>query len=155
MPKKSLPSWLAFAHIKSVVSAGVILCFASYTLNLVFSRLGISRAATILDDLAMGLLGSLLLFVYLSALYESQCHARAKERAILVAELNYHIRGALTALGHCVLLEDREARLRHYDDAVATVDHVLTDLLPTTGSAKEPRLFLPEEEVPCGQHSLH
>jgi len=147
MPKKSLPSWLAFAQIKPALTAGLILCSASYVLNLFLSRFGITGAATILDDLAMGLLGALLLMVYLSALYESQCHARAKERAILVVELNHHIRGALTALGYCVMLDDREERLRLYDDAVATIDRVLTDLVPTIGSTEEPRLFLSEEKI--------
>ncbi|MBZ5540527.1 MAG: hypothetical protein LAN61_08425 [Acidobacteriia bacterium] len=126
----------------------------SYILNLALSRLGITGAATLLDDLAMGLLGALLLLVYLSALYESQCHARAKERAILVVELNHHIRSALTALGYCVMLEDREERLRRYDDAVATIDRVLTDLVPTTGSTEEPRLFLSENNVTYGQRPL-
>ena len=151
MPKKSLPSWLSFAQIKPVLTTGLILCSVSYVLNVALSRLGITGAATLLDDLAMGLLGALLLMLYLSALYESQCHARAKERAILVVELNHHIRGALTALGRCVMLDDREERLREYDDAVATVDRVLTDLLPTIGSTEEPRLFLPEEKVTYGQ----
>jgi hypothetical protein len=155
MPKKSLPPWLAFAQIKPALITGLILCSASYVLNLVLSRLGISRAATILDDLAIGLLGALLLMVYLSALYESQCHARAKERAILVVELNHHIRGVLTALGYCVMLEDREERLRRYDDAVATVDRILTDLVPTTGSTEEPRLSLSEDKVTYGQRLLH
>ena len=154
MLKKSLPSWLAFAQIKPALTAGLILCSASYVLNLVLSRLGIPRAATLLDDLAIGLLGALLVMVYLSALYESQCHARAKERAILVVELNHHVRGALTALGHCVMLEDRKERLREYDDAVATMDRLLTDLLPTIGSTEEPRLLLPEEKVTYGQRPL-
>lgn len=154
MPTKSLPPWLAFAQIKPALTAGVILCSVSYILNLALSRLGITGAATLLDDLAMGLLGALLLLVYLSALYESQCHARAKERAILVVELNHHIRSALTALGYCVMLEDREERLRRYDDAVATIDRVLTDLVPTTGSTEEPRLFLSENNVTYGQRPL-
>jgi len=154
MQKKNLPSWLAFAQIKPALTAGLILCSASFVLNLFLSRLGITGAATILDDLAMGLLGTLLLMVYLSALYESQCHARAKERAILVVELNHHIRGALTALGCCVMLEDREERLRQYDDAVATIDRVLTDLVPTIGSTEEPRLLLPEENAFYDQRPL-
>lgn len=147
MPKKSLPSWLAFTQIKPALTAGLILCSASYVLNLVLARFGIARAATVLDDLALGLLGALLLMVYLSALYESQCHARAKERAILIVELNHHIRGALTELGYCVTLEDRAERLRRYDDAVATMDRILTDLVPTTGSTEEPRLLLSEKKV--------
>jgi hypothetical protein len=141
--KKTLPHWLAFDRMKPALVAFLMLFFASYVMDLILDRLGVSGAATILNDLAIGILGVLLLLFYLSASYENHNMAQAKERMILVAELNHHIRNSLTVIGHAATLEDVGERLRRIDEAMERIDVVLTDLVPTVGSATSPRFFLP------------
>jgi hypothetical protein len=144
MPRnKTLPHWLAFDRMKPALAAFFALFFASYVMDLILDHLGVSGAATILNDLAIGILGVLLLLFYLSASYENHNMARARERMILVAELNHHIRNSLTVIGHAATLEDKGDRLRRIDEAMERIDVVLTDLVPTVGSATSPRFFLP------------
>jgi hypothetical protein len=62
----------------------------------------------------------------------------------LVAELNHHIRNAVTLLGQSAVLEDGPDKLRLMDEAVDRIDRVLTELVPTVGETQSPRLFLTE-----------
>jgi hypothetical protein len=73
--------------------------------------------------------------------HKNQIVARAKERAIIVAEVNHHIRNAMTPLALVMASQDTGERLRILDMATDRLDHVLTDLLPTVGSASKPRFF--------------
>lgn len=137
-----LPSWLSFERLRPAFITGFLLYLASYVMDLILYRLKIPGAATILNDVAIGLLGAMLVLFYLSASYESQSMARARERMIMVAELNHHIRNALTLIGLSATLEDRQERLRLVDEASARIDKVLIELVPTAGSANGPRYFL-------------
>jgi hypothetical protein len=97
----------------------------------------------IFNDLAVGIVGALLLVLYLTTSYENDAYARAKERMILVLELNHHIRRALSLIEESAMLEDRDERVRRVDEAIGRIDFVLTDLVPTIGSANTPRYVLP------------
>ena len=55
--------------------------------------------------------------------------------------MNHHIRNAMTPLVVGVSSDDLGERLRTLDQATDRVDHVLTELLPTAGSAAKPRFF--------------
>ena len=143
--KDSLPRSLILDEIGPVLLTGLVLFLVSYAMSLVLDRLGMGPGSTILDDLAIGILGALLLHYYLSASEASQNLARAKERIILVAELNHHIRNALVIIGSSATLDDQEERLRIVDEAIERIDRVLTDLVPTVGSAEAPRFFLAEK----------
>jgi hypothetical protein len=132
--KKNLPDWLSFNRSRPALIAGLALFAVSDILDLILSWIGIHSVATILNSVAIGILGGLLLLFYLTVSYENQVYARAKERMLLVAELNQHVRGALIAIEHSALLEDRRERLRKTEQAVASIDSVLTDLLPTIGN---------------------
>jgi hypothetical protein len=141
--KIRFPRELNLDGIVPSLLAGLLLFLVSYAMSLILDRLGMSPASTILDDLAIGILGAMLLRYYLSASQASQNLARAKERILLVTELNHHIRNALVPIGYSATLDDREERLRIVDDAIERIDWVLTDLVPTAGSAESPRWFLP------------
>lgn len=141
--KTTLPRWMAFDRMKPALAVFIALFFASYVMDLILDRLGVSGASTILNDMAIGILGVLLLLFFLSASYENHNMSRARERMILVAELNYHIRTSLIVIGSAAMLEDKGERLRRIDEAMERVDVVLTDLVPTVGSATSPRYSLP------------
>ena len=103
--------------------------------------LKIPAALTITDNLAIAVAGAALLLIFLFRRHEHEIVARAKERAIIVAEMNHHIRNAMTPLILGLSSDDLDERLRTLDQATDRVDHVLTDLLPTAGSATKPRYF--------------
>jgi signal transduction histidine kinase len=149
--KENLAGWLELCTIGPALAAGCLLFLASYGLSLLLDRLGMNPASTFLDDLAIGILGALLLAYHLHASHVSQDLARVKERFVLLAELNHHIRNALTVIRHSAILDDQEKSLRLLDEAIARIERVLTDLVPTVGSAESARFFLAgQKESPPG-----
>jgi hypothetical protein len=57
----------------------------------------------------------------------------------LTAELNYHLREALTEFRCVAEIEDRKERLGMLDQAIDHVDHLLIDLVPTMIAKNSPR----------------
>jgi hypothetical protein len=106
-----------FARLQPAVITGMALCVANYSIDFVMDRVGISGSKTILNDLAVGILGALAVFFYLSTSYERQNFENAKGRIILIGELNLRIREALGVLANSALSEDRFARLSGIDEA--------------------------------------
>lgn len=82
-----------------------------------------------------------MLIFFLVQSHKNQIVARAKERAILVAEMNHHMRNALRPLALIMASPDTGERLRMLDIATDRMDHLLTDLLPTVGTASKPRYY--------------
>jgi hypothetical protein len=82
----------------------------------------------------------MLIFVLVQS-NKNQMVARAKERAIMVAEINHHMRNAITPLALIMASPDAGERLRILDIATDRMDHVLTELLPTVGTASKPRFY--------------
>ena len=135
--KDNLPGWLAFERIRPALIVGLVLFAVSDALDLILSWLNVPSVVLILNSVAVGLLGGLLLLFYLSVSYERQNYKRAKEQMALVAEMNRHVRSALIVIEHSALLENRQERLRKTEEAVACIDAMLTDLLPTIGSGEK------------------
>ena len=131
------PSWFAFERAKPAAITGFALFIASYTADLILSRLGIEGAATLLNDLAIGILGALLLLFYLSASYEKASFERLKGRMAIVANLNRQMRDAAARIADSAMIEEREERLQQVDQAVLALDRVLeglgTDVLGSLG----------------------
>ena len=135
----SWSGWLNEYNMKAAVVAGLVLFAITYVADAVLYYLGIAATATILDDLAIALSGAATLVFFLVQSHKNQIVARAKERAIIVAEVNHHIRNAMTPLALVMASPATGERLRILDIATDRLDHVLTDLLPTAGAASEPR----------------
>jgi hypothetical protein len=134
-------AWLNEDNLRPAVVVGLVLFGLTYVGDAVLYVMGIAAADTILNDVAIALVGSALLALFLSQSRKNQAVARAKERAIIVAEVSHHIRNAMTPLAMVMASPDTNERLRMLDMATERVDYVLTDLLPTVGSASEPRFF--------------
>ena len=134
---KPLPRWLSFERMSPALLSGLILFAASFFTDIILSWIGTPGQARVFNHLAIGIVGAVLILFFLSASYESQVYARAKERMQLVAEMNYRIRGALNLIEQSATLDDRDERLRGVDEAVRRIDVVLTDFLPTVGAAAE------------------
>lgn len=134
---KPLPRWLSFERTSPALLSGLILFLASFLTDIILSWIGTPGQARIFNHLAIGIIGALLILFFLSASYENQVYARAKERMQLVAEMNYRIRGALNLIEQSATLDDRNERLRGVDEAVRRIDVVLTDFLPSVGTVAE------------------
>jgi hypothetical protein len=126
--KRSAPQQM-IARVRPAVITGIVLSLASYAMDFAIGRLGVSVSKTILSDLAIGVLGSLAVFFFLSASYEKQNFESAKERIILIRELNLRIREALEVVATSALSEERIARLQGIDEATDRIDELLSDLI--------------------------
>ncbi len=139
--KRSLPAWLDTKSVIAAVVAGVVLFAVSYAADAIMYSLKIPSALAVTDNIAIAVVGAAVVLIFLYHRHEQEVVARAKERAIIVAEMNHHIRNAMTPLVLGFSSDDVNERMRTLDQATDRVDHVLTDLLPTVGSTTRPRYF--------------
>ena len=137
--KINLPEWILAEHLKSALVIGFVLSVSNYAMEVLLLWLRIPTAATVFNNLAVGALGAGLSLFYMSSVRTNQIYLRAKERMILTAELNRHVRGALTAIHQAASLDDAFKRIHDVDEAIEQIDQVLLDLVPTVGSAVAPR----------------
>ena len=138
---RSMSEWLNEYNLKAALVAGLTLFTITYVADAVLYYLGIAATETILDDAAIAIAGAGMLIFFLVQSNKNQMVARAKERAILVAEINHHMRNAITPLALIMASPDAGERLRILDIATDRMDHVLTELLPTVGTASKPRFY--------------
>ncbi len=114
-------------RLRPAAISGMGLGLATYGMDFVMDRFGTSASKTILNDLAMGLLGALVVFFYLSASREQQDFESAKERIRLIRKLNLRIREALVVISSSAMSEDRWARLQGIDEATDRIDMILSE----------------------------
>lgn len=138
---RSMSEWLNEYNLKAALVTGLALFTITYVADAVLYYRGIAAAETILDDATIALAGAGILLFFLVQSHRNQMLARAKERAIMVAEINHHVRNAFTPLALIMASPDAGERLRVLDLATDRVDHVLTNLLPTVGSTSKPRFY--------------
>jgi len=105
----------------------VFLCGANYGMDIALDWLGIPASKTIVNDVIIGVLGAVAVFYYLSASRENHNFKSAKERIVLIGELNRRIRESLGVVSTSVMSEDREARLQGIDEAMDRIDDILCD----------------------------
>ena len=140
MPTKFLPYWMTPEILKA---AGVMACMlfvVSYVVDLTLARFDVTPSSTILNDIAIATIATGVMLFYLFATHTQHIFLRAKERMNLVAELNHHLSRALIELHSAAEVEDRDERLRMFDEALESIDNVLIELIPTV-SAKDSGRF--------------
>jgi hypothetical protein len=140
------PRRLKLERLGAALLVGALLFAVSYLADWVLFWLNIPGVSTISNNLVIGACAAAAAYIW--ARYEAERQARAREKMILIVELNHHIRNAVTLLGQSAALEDGPTKLRLIDEAVDRIDRVLTELVPTAGETQTPRLFL--EERPSG-----
>jgi hypothetical protein len=131
---KNLPGWLAFRRLEAPLLTGLVLFITSYTGDVILEWRGVPYTSTILNNLAIGILGGLTLLFYLSASYEYHNYKRAKEQMTMITEMNRQVREALMDITESAMVEDRAERLMRLDEATERIDQVLTQLVPTTAA---------------------
>jgi hypothetical protein len=137
------PRRLKLERFGAALLVGALLFGVSYLADWVLFWLKIPEVSTIANKVVIGVCAAAAAYIW--ARYEAECQARAREKMILVAELNHHIRNAVTLLGQSAVLEDGPDKLRLMDEAVDRIDRVLTELVPTAGETNTPRLFLDDQ----------
>jgi hypothetical protein len=142
-----MPQRLKLQALGAALAAGAFVCGVSYLTDWAFASLNISRASGVASKLMIGACAAVAAYIWLR--YEEECSARVREKVILIAELNHHIRNAVTLLGQSAALPEGPERSRLIDEAVDRVDRVLTELVPTAHETNAPRLFL--KDRPPGQ----
>ena len=133
------PYWMTPAIAKASAVSAVMLFAVSYAVDLALVSLDIPPASTILNDIAISVIATSVMVFYLFSTHTENIFLRAKERMNLTAELNHHLRRALTEFRSAAELEDRESRLRMLDLAIDDVDQILIDLVPTVSGEDSPR----------------
>jgi len=137
-----LADWSASRRRISVAIFALLLFSAHFALIQILTWRGVSEGTTLIDDFAVAFLGAAALWFFLTLQAERQEIAHARERMIVTAELNHHIRRAMSVVATSVVLPNEEDRLRLVDEAVEHIDHVLMDLVPTAGEQDRLRFYL-------------
>lgn len=137
-----LHSKIFSGRVAAVMIVMVLLFSGSVFLDKILSWRGITGAQILWNDFALAALGGAALWFFLTLQREREESSRARERLILTAELNHHLRNALTIVANGVMLKNEADRLRMLDEAVKRIDHVLIELVPTANMQEKPRLFL-------------
>jgi len=129
-PGTKRTSAFAWDRILPIGVVCVALFGASFISDVYLEMKGMPLRATIINNVAIGLLAGAALLAYEIKVSHDQEFKRAKERIALIAELNNNVRQSLTLIGLSAGLEQRDERLRLIDEAMARIDTDLTDLLP-------------------------
>jgi len=114
----------------------------SCVLDQILAWRGISGAQTLWNDIVIAVLGGAALWFFLTLQAERQEAAHARERMMVTAELNHHIRRAMSVVASSVVVKDEDDRLRLVDQAVEQIDHVLMNLVPTADEQDRLRFYL-------------
>lgn len=138
---KSISSWLNDDTLRAAVVAGLVLFAFSYVCDAVLYLLGIAGAKTVLNDVAIGIIGAILLVVFLSQSRKNQVVAQAKARALIVEEVSHYVRDAFTPLAQIMSSQDTAERLRILDMTTDRVDYVLSQVLPSVGTTHQSHYF--------------
>ena len=142
MNQQTTSTRLKLERFGAALLVGALLFGVSYFSEWALFWLRIPAVSTVKHNIAIGICAAVAAYIW--ARYEAERQGRMRERMILVAELNHHIRNAVTLLGQSAVLEEGPDKLRLMDEAVDRIDRVLTELVPTVGEAQTPRLFLGE-----------
>lgn len=139
MLKRFVPYWMTPAIMKAAAVMSMALFAISYAVDLTLWNWNVAPSSTLLNDIAIALVATGLMLFYLFSTHTEQIFLRAKERMNLTAELNYHLRRAMTEVRLAAELDDRKERLRMLDEITEDVDHILIELVPTVNAERSPR----------------
>jgi hypothetical protein len=136
---KRFSGQLNYDILRSAVVAALVLFAITYACDAILCSLGIAAAKTILNDVAIALTGAVLLVIFLSQSRKNQIVEQAKARAMVVEAVSHYVRDVFTPLALVMTSQDSAERLRILDMATDRVDHVLSQVLPTAGTADKSR----------------
>jgi hypothetical protein len=120
--------------------AGLGMFGAVYLVEHVLTTMGLQASGTIMDDLLLGLFAAIGLFFLLRHLDISRELRRRQQYAVIISELNHHIRNALQViLSRADLAIHSLPELEDIIQAVNRIDWALREILPRGNAASEPQ----------------
>lgn len=119
--------------IRALTAVLIAVVFAAFEqiADIHMARHGLSRSDILLDDVVGAVLLGIIFFLWLTVVDEHHRRVHAEERRELTAEMNHHIRNALTVIKYSAHLDNRTERVRMTDEAVDRIESTLRELLPT------------------------
>lgn len=109
----------------AAAATAVTVFLGSSAADSVLASLKLDRAATLTNDIAVGILAGACLLLYGRAVKAKERFERYKERMALMTRIDRHVRKSLTQIAESALTEDREQRIRRIDDAVEQFDEMV------------------------------
>lgn len=138
--------------IRALIAVIVAAIFAviEQLLDVYLAKHGLSHADILFDDVIGATLLGVIVFLWVTYVDEHHRRVRAEERHELTAEMNHHIRNALTVIKYAAHSPSQEERIRMTDEAVDRINTTLRELLPSfpeQSSDKEPEFNHPQRRV--------
>jgi signal transduction histidine kinase len=120
---------LGLRALIAVLVAGVF-AVLEQTVDVYLAKHGLSHADILFDDIVGAALLGVIVFLWVTYVDEHHRRLRAEERHELTAEMNHHVRNALTVIKYAAYSSNQEERVRMTDEAVERIHSTLRELLP-------------------------
>lgn len=119
--------------VRAVLAMLIAAFFAAFEqlADVHLARHGISRSDILIDDVIGAVLLGTIFFLWVTVVDEHHRRVRAEERRELTADMNHHIRNALTVIKYSAHSQDEAERVRMTDEAVERIESTLRELLPS------------------------
>jgi hypothetical protein len=99
-------------------------------LRTLLDTLGVVGVIAAVDDLLIGILAGLLIFVY-----ERHQHKVILEKMSVIAEMNHHVRNALQPIIYSPYLKEQAEQVRIIQEGTRRIEWALREVLPGEDSA--------------------
>lgn len=136
-----IKKWLSTGHVSGITLIAAFIFLSSVVSDQILHWRGIRGSETYLNDLFLAAMAGLLAGLLMAWQARQQEQRRARERMILAAELNQHVRSAVTAIANSTMIQDEAERLHVMDEAIDRVDRVLTELIPARHEERQTRRY--------------
>ena len=119
--------------LRAVLALLIAALFAGFeqVADVHLARHGLSRADVLIDDVLGAVLLGTIFFLWVTVVDEHHRRVRAEERRELTADMNHHIRNALTVIKYSAHSDNQAERVRMTDEAVERIENTLRELLPS------------------------
>jgi signal transduction histidine kinase len=119
--------------LRAVLALLIAALFAAFeqVADVHLARHGLSRADIFIDDVGGAVLLGTIFFLWVTVVDEHHRRVRAEEKRELTADMNHHIRNALTVIKYSAHSENQAERIRMTDEAVDRIESTLRELLPS------------------------
>ncbi|HEY7404670.1 MAG TPA: hypothetical protein VIB39_14185 [Candidatus Angelobacter sp.] len=122
------PSLLRRASLSFFLGLGVFLL--GVALEDTLDRFGISGVSAVIDDLLIGILAGVLVF-----LYELHQHKAILRQMRIIAEMNHHVRNALQPILYSPYVSEQAEQIKIIQESTQRIQWALREILP--GEAEE------------------
>ena len=94
-------------------------------LRTLLDKLGVSGVTALVDDLLIGVLAGVLVFVY-----ERHQHKLILEKMRVISEMNHHVRNALQPIMYSPYLKEQVEQIRTIQEGTRRIEWALREVLP-------------------------